>query len=319
MSALRKVRGSGTSCCHSRSWRSQTMLTSFSSVSSWPPLYRQCAATPSSASRSIAWVRIWTSNGCPPRPSTVVCSDWYRFGFGIAIVVLEAARNGTPDLVHDAERGVGVLHVDRDDPKARKSNKVRQIDLPAAELLVDGVVALDPVTDLGFDVRFLKRIAQALGDSPGRAPGPLDPLVELSPDVLVVVRMQVTERPVLQHALNPRHPQPVGERRVDLQRLARDPPPLPGSRCSRVSMLWRRSTSFTTMTRRSRAEARISLRKLSACTSSLRTYSWRPIFDTPSRGRRSRLRTPPREPSSWPRCPPGRRAAGRRRRSSDRS
>ena len=143
-------------------------------------------------------------------------------------VVPEAARNGTPDLVHDAERGVGALHVDRDDPEGQEVEQVRQIDLPAAELLVNRVVALHPVTDLGFDVRFLKRLAQTLGDSPGRAPDPLDPLVELSPDVLVVVRMQVPERPVLQHALNPRHPQPVGERRVDLQRLARDPPPLPG-------------------------------------------------------------------------------------------
>ncbi len=47
-------------------------------------------------------------------------------------------------------------------------------------------------------------------------------------------------------------------------------------------MLCRRSRSFTTITRMSLAEAKMSLRKVSAWASSLRTYSCRPIFETPS-------------------------------------
>ncbi len=47
-------------------------------------------------------------------------------------------------------------------------------------------------------------------------------------------------------------------------------------------MLCSRSASLTTITRMSFAEARIILRKVSACASSRRTYSWRPILVTPS-------------------------------------
>ena len=41
-----------------------------------PSLYRQCAATPNSACRCMSWVRICSSTGLPPGPSTVVCNDW---------------------------------------------------------------------------------------------------------------------------------------------------------------------------------------------------------------------------------------------------
>ncbi len=39
-------------------------------------LYTQWAATPFSAVRCMAWVRIWISSGLPCGPMTVVWSDW---------------------------------------------------------------------------------------------------------------------------------------------------------------------------------------------------------------------------------------------------
>ncbi len=47
-------------------------------------LYFQCAATPYSARRCIAKVRICISTALPCGPITVVCSDWYMLNFGIA-------------------------------------------------------------------------------------------------------------------------------------------------------------------------------------------------------------------------------------------
>ncbi len=47
-------------------------------------LYFQCAATPYSARRCIANVRICISTGLPWGPITVVCRDWYMLNFGIA-------------------------------------------------------------------------------------------------------------------------------------------------------------------------------------------------------------------------------------------
>ena len=47
-------------------------------------LYFQCAATPYSARRCWAKVRICTSTGLPAGPMTVVWSDWYMLNFGIA-------------------------------------------------------------------------------------------------------------------------------------------------------------------------------------------------------------------------------------------
>ena len=48
-------------------------------------LYFQCAATPYSARRCIANVRICSSTGLPSGPMTVVCSDWYMLNLGIAM------------------------------------------------------------------------------------------------------------------------------------------------------------------------------------------------------------------------------------------
>ncbi len=48
-------------------------------------LYFQCAATPYSARRCIAKVRICSSTGLPSGPITVVCSDWYMLNLGIAM------------------------------------------------------------------------------------------------------------------------------------------------------------------------------------------------------------------------------------------
>ena len=80
--------GSAVSCCHSSSCCSHIMsdvAVRRLGVPAASSLYFQCAATPYSARRCIAWVRICISTGLPSGPITVVCSDWYMLNLGIAM------------------------------------------------------------------------------------------------------------------------------------------------------------------------------------------------------------------------------------------
>ena len=69
----------------SRICRSQLVLRSSMLCVERPSLYIQCAAMPYSAVRCISCVRICTSKGIPLSLSSVVCSERYMFGFGVAI------------------------------------------------------------------------------------------------------------------------------------------------------------------------------------------------------------------------------------------
>gem|GEM_PF-6347849 len=77
----RKVRknsaASATSRCQASSRRSHPMSRPPSAPSApGRSAACRCAATPCSATRCIESVRMSTSTGSPPGPSTVVCSDW---------------------------------------------------------------------------------------------------------------------------------------------------------------------------------------------------------------------------------------------------
>ena len=137
-------------------------------------------------------------------------------------VVLEAARDGTPALVHDAERCIGVLERPGDDAEGQVVEQLRDVDALAAQLLVDRVVTLDAEADLGVDLRLLEGLRQALADALDGGLGELQLLGDLRVQLGELVGIEIEEGEVLEIALDPRHPQPVGDRRVDLERLARD-------------------------------------------------------------------------------------------------
>ena len=81
-------------------------------------------------------------------------------------------------------------------------------------------------------------------------------------------RMQRAETEILQLGLDQVHAQALRDRRVDLQRFARDAAGAPRVDCApSVRMLCRRSASLIRITRRSRAIASSILRKLSAAAS----------------------------------------------------
>ena len=87
---------------------------------------------PTSDTWCIAWVRIWISSGLPSRAITAVWRRLVQVVLGDGDVVVELARDRTPQGVDDAQRGVAVTEVVDED-----ADRVDVVDL--AEL---GALAL---------------------------------------------------------------------------------------------------------------------------------------------------------------------------------
>ena len=140
--------GSRISRCHSTNCRSQAMRWSSSAGPRLPSLYFQCAAMPSSAMRCISSVRICTSNAAA-RPDHRGMQRLVEVRPGDGDEVLDAARDGVPLVVDDAERRVAVLHRIGDDAQRQQVVDLVQADLLPLHLLVDRVGALHPAVDAG--------------------------------------------------------------------------------------------------------------------------------------------------------------------------
>ena len=139
--------------------------------------------------------------------------------------VLDPARNRLPRLVDDAERGVGVLHRIGDDADRDQVVDLLELDLLPFELEEDAVEALDAAVDLahrhlGLGQLLRDRPLQLLDHALGDAPLVLD----LGLERLVGDRLEGAERGLLELVLHLAHPQPVGDRGVDVERLLGDAP-----------------------------------------------------------------------------------------------
>ena len=183
----------------------------------------------------------------------------------------------------DAERGVAVLHAVGDDAQRDEVVHLIELDALPLQLLVDAVEALEPAVDLlDRHLRFAELRRDGLFEVVDFDFGRLALALDLGRQRLVAGRDRDTERQLLELVLDLAHPEPVRDRRVDVEGLLRGPQlPLLGHVAS-VRMLWRRSASFTRMTRMSSTIARSILRKFSACRSSLDENGMALILVTPS-------------------------------------
>src|SRR5262245_3379468 len=140
--------------------------------------------------------------------------------------VLEAARDGLPQGMDDAESAVAVARRGRDGADGREI--VDLVELPAlvVHLLPDRVEVLGASADLGIDADLgelalhdrndLVDVGLALETALG------DALLEIQ----VVARVEAAEGEILELRLHLGHAEPVGQGRVDVERLLRD---LPGT------------------------------------------------------------------------------------------
>ena len=135
--------------------------------------------------------------------------------------VLEAPRQRLPQRVDHADRAVAVL--DRADDHAHRGQVVDLVELAAllGHLRVDRVEVLGAAGDLGLDPELVELLGQVLAGlvDVALALGAL--LGDQALDLVVLARVQRLEGEVLELPLDRVDAEPVGDRRVDVERLAR--------------------------------------------------------------------------------------------------
>ena len=137
-------------------------------------------------------------------------------------VVVELAGDGPPQRVHDAERGVAVLELVDQDADGVHVVDLAELGALALHLLGDAGDVLGPAGQLGLDAGRAERLAKDRH-------GPLDVALagaaarlELGRQLAVLGRLQDLEGEVLQLPLDLPDAQALGQRGVDLLRLAGD-------------------------------------------------------------------------------------------------
>ncbi len=143
-------------------------------------------------------------------------------GLGQGDVVLEAPGDGRPLRVHDAEGRVAVGHVLHEHAEGDEVLHLLEVAAGLLHLAPDGVDVLDAALDVDGEAALDEHLAQALGDVVDVAVAVLGLLAHLARQLRVGVGVQVLEAQVLQLGLEPVDAEAAGERRVDLEGLARD-------------------------------------------------------------------------------------------------
>ena len=141
-------------------------------------------------------------------------------------IILEAARHHRPAPVEYAERligGVGVLH---DHPEGHHVGQLLEADVALGHFAPDRIGVLLAALDLDLDPGAAELEAQARADPRDDVAAALVKLVEPLGDRGVGVGLELLEGERLHLAHELVHADPLGERRVDVHRLAGDAQPL---------------------------------------------------------------------------------------------
>ena len=227
--------GSSVSFCQSRSWRSHAMSLRWSSL---PVVLGVVRAHLGGAGDGLLLVLPVRGDAVLGAAVHVERADLEFDGLAVGAddrrvqrlvhvelghrdVVLEPAGDRVPSRVHGAEGRVAVADGVHEDADAHQVVDLREVTAADDHLLVDAVVVLRAAGDgrldaggaqVGLDLvghygQVLVTLGRSLGDQPY--------------DLVVHLGVEDREGEVLQFPLDGVHAQAVGERRVDLQRLAR--------------------------------------------------------------------------------------------------
>jgi hypothetical protein len=139
--------------------------------------------------------------------------------------VLDAPGHRPPEVVQDAEDGVAVGDAGHHDAQGHEVVDLVHADALTAQLLVDGVEALDAALERGLQPGGLQLLRHRALDLLDELGGLLAALLHLRGQVPVGLRLQVLEGQVLQLVLDLAHPHAPGQGGVDVHGLARDPHP----------------------------------------------------------------------------------------------
>ncbi len=141
-------------------------------------------------------------------------------------VVFEASRHRAIEPVYEAEHAVaGVDRVD-DDPEAEDIDDGRKRRALAAHFLIDAVEVFLAAFHSAGDVRLLERIAQVLRDFPDELLLIAARSLERLLDDPIAPRVERLETELFELGFDRVNAEAVRDRRVNLERLARDGAPL---------------------------------------------------------------------------------------------
>ncbi len=142
---------------------------------------------------------------------------------GIGDVVVEFLGDVSPQRMHDAERGIAIAHFRHQ--HAHGANVVDLAELQALLLHLppDRIDVLGATVDLRLDAGGGQLVAQLLHHVVDVLLAIQAPLMQQLGDLLVLFGFEVAEGQVLQLPLDMADAQPVGQRRVDIEHLARHP------------------------------------------------------------------------------------------------
>ena len=139
-------------------------------------------------------------------------------------VIVELTRDRGPQRVYDAERAVARRHVVHDDADREQVIHLVEADALATHLRRDRPEMLGATGELGPDTGLLELGRERLHGLVDVALAHLPPRGQLLGELLVLLRLEVLEREVLELPLDLPDAEAVRERRVDLHRLLRDAP-----------------------------------------------------------------------------------------------
>ena len=136
-------------------------------------------------------------------------------------VVFEAPRHRAPPRVHGTEHGVAVLDRIDDDAHAHEVVDVRKIMAAHDHLLVDREIVLRSAGHIGLDVQVLQIVVDLGHDLLEIDLALPRAMCHEHHDLVVDLRVKHFEAQFLELRLDGVHAEAVGERRVDIERLAR--------------------------------------------------------------------------------------------------
>ncbi|MNQ60539.1 hypothetical protein D3C85_748220 [compost metagenome] len=141
---------------------------------------------------------------------------------GVGDVVVELLGDVPPEGVHDTEGGVAIAHLRHQHAHGAHVVDLAELQALALHLPPDRIDVLGAAADVGLDAgggQFLAQLLHHVGDVLLAVQAAL---VEQFGDLLVLVRLQVTEGQVLQLPLDMADAEAVCQWRVDVEDLAGD-------------------------------------------------------------------------------------------------
>ncbi len=138
-------------------------------------------------------------------------------GLGHGDVVLESSRNGTPQRMHQTQRGVTILDRIGDHPDADEIVDILQVNLLEHHFFVDAVIMFGPSAHHSLDLHRGQLLFHCLANSFNQNDALILALVHAVLNGLVFFRLNVLEGPVFQLRLQPANAQAVGDGGIDIQ------------------------------------------------------------------------------------------------------